>query len=167
VAWTYLLPTLSQTPLPATLLPMISRSALIASAGSRRIRKGFRGTGRSTELVGGFGRKGRSGEKVPSPSASPFSSKPPHKLCSSLRTPRTLCIFSWIRWTFSPLNLSLSSLPNPSRLLNALLSASGSHCPPDTFRCLLNLQLLAAQLIPSRLMPSHAFRVYNCPPDVL
>jgi len=43
VARTYLLPTLSHTLLSATLLPMIPRSALISSAGSGRIRKGFGG----------------------------------------------------------------------------------------------------------------------------
>jgi len=123
--------------------------------------------GEQQTLWGGFRRKRRSGENVPSPSPSPFSSEPPYKLCSSPCTPRSLCVFSRIWQTFSPLNLSLSSLPNPSRPLDALLSASASHRPPDTFPCLLNLQLLAAQLIRIRPTPSHAFRAYNCPPDVL
>jgi len=51
--------------------------------------------------VGGFGGKRRSGENVPSPSSSPFSSEPSHKLCFSLHSPRTLCIFSQIWQTKS------------------------------------------------------------------
>ena len=44
---------------------------------------GSGGVGRRIQLVGGFRHKSRSGENVPSPSPSRFSSKPPHKLCSS------------------------------------------------------------------------------------
>ena len=43
MAWIYQLSTLSDTPLSATLLPMIPRSALISSAGSGRLRQGFGG----------------------------------------------------------------------------------------------------------------------------
>ena len=68
---------------------------------------------------------------------------------------------------FSTLNLSLSSLPNPSRPLDALLSAPASHRPPDTFPSLMNLQLLAAQLICIRPTPSHAFRAYTYLPDTV
>jgi len=68
---------------------------------------------------------------------------------------------------FSSLNLLLPSFPNPSRPLDALLSASASHCPPDTFPCPLNLQLPAAQLLRICPTPSHAFHAYNCPPDAL
>ena len=109
-----------------------------------------------------FGRRSRSGENVPSLSPSPFWSEPPYRLCSSPRTTRTLCLFFRIRWTFSLLNLSLSSLPNPSHPLDVLLSAPASHRPPDTFPCLCNLQLPAAQLVRSRPTPSHAFRAKNC-----
>ena len=167
MAGTYLLPTLSHTPLSATHFPMIPYSAVISSAGSGKICKGSRGAGRRTERVGGFGQKSRSGENVPSPSPSPFSSEPPHMLFSSPHTPRTLCLFSWIRRTFSPLKLLLSSLPNPSRPLDALLSAPACHRPPDNFPGLLKLQLPAVYLIRSRPMHSHAFRAYNWLPDPL
>ena len=61
------------------------------------------------------------------------------KQCFSSRTPRTLCLFSQIRRTFSPLNLLLSSRPNPSRPLDAIMSTPASHRPANTFPCPLNL----------------------------
>jgi len=128
---------------------------------------GSGGVAGRTELVGRFARKNSRRETVNVLPASGVSSEPPHKLCSSPRTPRTPSLFSRIRWTFSPLHLSLSSLPNPSRPLDALPSAPASHCPPDTFLCLLNLQLPAPQLICIRPTPSHALHAYNCPPDTL
>jgi len=68
---------------------------------------------------------------------------------------------------FSPLHLSLTSLPNRSRPLDGLLSAPASHRPPHTILCLLNLQLRAAKVIRIRPTPSHAFGAYNYPPDAL
>jgi len=53
VAGTSLLSTLSHTPLSATPLSMIPRSALIFSAGSGRIRKGFGGCGEKNRASGG------------------------------------------------------------------------------------------------------------------
>jgi len=122
---------------------MTPHSALILLAVSRRIPKGFSGGGRTTELVNGCGRKGRTGEKVPSPSRCPFSSEHPLKLRSAHSTPRTLCLFSRIRRTFSPIYNTLSAFRNTGRPLDALLSSAVSRNPPDTFPCLLNLQLPA------------------------
>jgi len=47
--------------------------------------------------VGGFRRKSRSGENVYSHSPGPFSSKPPHKLCSCPRSSSIVSVFSRIR----------------------------------------------------------------------
>jgi len=56
-------------------------------------------------------------------------------------------VFSQMPQTFCPLNLLLSSIPNPSPSLDALRSAWASHRPPNTFSCLLHLHLPAAPLI--------------------
>jgi len=71
VAWIYQLSTLSDTPLSATLLPMIPRSALISSAGSGRIRKGLGGCGKKNRACGGVQtKKQKRGERSQSLSQS-------------------------------------------------------------------------------------------------
>jgi len=164
VAGTYLLPTLSHTPLSATLLGMIPRFALISLAGSGSIRKGFGGCWEKNRACGRVQmKKDRERDCERSPRFCFFIRTPPQALFFSRHPPNPLRILPdpadvlpsqpfavlpgqsilsagcpTLRFDLSP---SARHIPMPSE--PSIAGGPAYPHPPHALRCLSCLQLPA------------------------
>ena len=154
MAGTYLLPTLSHTPLSATLLPMIPRSALILSAGSVRICTGLGGSREKNSAFWGVRTKKDSERDCEhSPRFCRFIPTTLHALCFSPHPPTPLAIPQY------PVD-GLSSQPFALLPPQSILCAG---CPTVDFSL-----SLSARHIPLPSEPTIAgYPAYQHPPDAL